>query len=109
MKKFFTMMGIILIALSVYFDITEGTLTSERSHESSETNGQAQRLELPAQEVTVEPGQNVLSIVEQLHEGPVPVSIQQITEDFKKLNDGTLPEAIEVDRSYHFPIYEKTS
>lgn len=109
MKKFFIIMGIVILGLSVYFDLTEGTLTNE----STPTNGQAPREEAPSpdqpvQEVIVEPGQTVLSIVEQLHEGPVPVSIEQIAEDFQKLNDGTAPEAIEVDQSYYFPIYESS-
>ena len=57
------------------------------------------------QEVVIEPGQTVLSIVEHLHDGPYPATIQDVIYDFKELNNGIEPEDIQIGKSYLFPIY----
>ncbi|MFB4164740.1 hypothetical protein ACE1TI_13120 [Alteribacillus sp. JSM 102045] len=113
MKKLLLFLLFILVCTSIYYDITEGTLfvptpetnNSSTSHPSSSANLDDQT----KIEVTVEPGQTVLSVVEKLHDGPVPASIEQISSDFEKLNNGLSPEKIQVDKSYFFPVYDSSS
>ncbi|SDH49040.1 hypothetical protein SAMN05192534_10682 [Alteribacillus persepolensis] len=115
MKKLLLFLLFLLICASLYYDMTEGTLTP-----SSVNNDSSSNIEVPTEtsapasnalegkektEVIVEPGQTVLSIVEQLHDGPVPASIADISTDFQQLNNGIAPEDIQVDESYYFPVY----
>ncbi|MGY4690317.1 hypothetical protein [Salibacterium sp. K-3] len=104
MKKTLFLFLFILLSISVYYDLTEGILddTGDGGTAPSEVLDDARSVE-----VTVESGQTVLSIIEKLHEGPVPVTIDKITSDFQRLNDGTDPGNIQVDKPYRFPIYTR--
>ncbi|TSB46835.1 hypothetical protein FN960_10310 [Alkalicoccobacillus porphyridii] len=84
----------------------QANIKSGQQKQSSETI-QEPTLDLQSQEVIVEPGHTVLSIVEHLHQGPIPVSIQQIVDDFKALNHSLEPDAIQIGQTYLFPIYDK--
>ncbi|MFC5713392.1 hypothetical protein ACFPU1_11415 [Thalassorhabdus alkalitolerans] len=127
MRKLFGFLLIVIAIIAVYYDLTVGTLPTvveepappqaeatetEEEKNEEEQNEQESPRPLPdssfnesAVEVTVEPGQTVLSIVEQLHEGPVPASIQQVSHDFSRLNNDILPEEIQIDQTYWFPTY----
>ncbi|WP_240376641.1 hypothetical protein [Bacillus piscicola] len=107
MKKLLLFLLFILIAVSAYYDVTTGTLMTTSLENETGSAPPPSFDGVQRVEVTVEPGQTVLTIVEKLHNGPVPASINQITQDFKKLNNGLLPENIQVDKPYVFPIYEK--
>ena len=50
----------------------------------------------PAFEKEVEPGETVISIVEHQIEKPLPVSIEELIQDFRKLNPGQAPEKIQI-------------
>lgn len=110
--KRFSIITILLIVLySMYYDLTIGTLpshttTTQQTVKQKETVNEVVQRNEPFQAVIVEPGQTVLSIVEQLHEGPIRASISEIIFDFKHLNNGIEPENIQIGQSYFFPIYD---
>ncbi|SFE29623.1 hypothetical protein [Alteribacillus iranensis] len=122
MKRLLLFIVIVVIGIAVYYDFSEGTLSQQSSgvqtnsspsedntnidNHISELNGNSSVLDgQKTAEVTVERGQTVLTIVEKLHSGPVPASIQQISDDFQKLNDGLSPNEIKADATYIFPLY----
>ncbi|WP_413380166.1 hypothetical protein [Alkalihalobacillus sp. 1P02AB] len=116
MKKFlFTIITFITLT-SVYYDLTAGTLPAKNSTSAKaaqiQNKTQTQTDTSPVneevslyQEVIVEPGFTVLSIVEHLHSGPIPVSIQEVIYDFQQLNKGIEPEKIQIGHTYLFPLY----
>ncbi|KGA95537.1 hypothetical protein AJ85_02265 [Alkalihalobacillus alcalophilus ATCC 27647 = CGMCC 1.3604] len=114
MKKFlFTIITFITLT-SIYYDLTAGTLPEKNSTSAkaaqiqdetqTETTQVIDEVSL-YQEVIVEPGYTVLSIVEHLHSGPIPVSIQEVIYDFQQLNKGIEPEKIQIGHTYLFPLY----
>lgn len=106
MKKIGLIFVCFLIFYGIYYDLTAGTLPSANVSVKSES--MTEQFEAPkrSQGVVVERGHTVLSIVEQLHEGPVPASIQEIIYDFKQLNHGMNPEQIQYGKTYQFPLYQ---
>lgn len=111
MKRLFFLLVFFIILYSTYYDLTSGTLPKAASPETTdsvEVENDRQLTNMPFQEVIVDNGYTVLSIVEHLHDGPVPASIQQIIYDFKELNPNIEPEAIQVGKSYLFPLYKQT-
>lgn len=98
-KRILSLLLIMLIGVGIYFDLTIGSLPKKEIAEKQTT--------IPYQEVTVQAGFTVLSIVEHLHDGPVPATIQQIIADFKTLNPNIDPEEIQVGQTYLFPVYSE--
>ncbi|OLO26972.1 hypothetical protein BTR23_21555 [Alkalihalophilus pseudofirmus] len=100
-----------IISYSIYYDLTTGTLpkvdssSTITSQEENPSNILVEEEAFPAQEVVVENGYTVLSIVEHLHDGPIPASIQQIVYDFQELNPGVTADKIQVGKTYLFPLY----
>ncbi|MFC0558083.1 hypothetical protein [Halalkalibacter alkalisediminis] len=116
MKRIGTIFIILVILYSTYYDLTIGTLpnglsevteaVAESVTNSDTTEETMTNVELdPFQEVMVEPGHTVLSIVEHLHEGTIKATIQEIVYDFQELNDGIRPEEIQIGKTYLFPVY----
>ncbi|WP_227934966.1 hypothetical protein [Alkalihalobacillus deserti] len=117
MKRMGTIFIILVILYSTYYDLTVGTLpnglteaaeaiTDEEATSTNIAEEETTILELdPFQEVTVEPGHTVLSIVEHLHEGTIKATIQEIVYDFQELNGGIRPEEIQIGETYLFPVY----
>ena len=116
MKRIGTLFIILVILYSTYYDLTIGTLPnglSEVSETSTELVNNPDLIEEtttnvdldPFQEVMVEPGHTVLSIVEHLHEGTIKATIQEIVFDFQELNGGIKPEEIQIGKTYLFPVY----
>ncbi|UOE95708.1 hypothetical protein [Alkalihalobacillus sp. LMS39] len=107
MKKLFYSLVIVLILYASYYDLSTGTLPEASATPSEQANPSQSPTTIPAQEVVVDSGYTVLSIVEHLHEGPIRASIQEIIYDFKQLNDGIEPEDIQVGQTYLFPLYQE--
>ncbi|GAF65924.1 hypothetical protein BTS2_2824 [Bacillus sp. TS-2] len=114
MKKLLILAFVIVTLTSLYYDLTIGTLPGKNDQVAvaddiqPEQAGSNELLQdpIPFQEVIVEPGYTVLSIVEHLHTGPIPATIQEVIYDFKQLNNGTEPEHIQIGQSYYFPLYD---
>ncbi len=110
MKKFSIAVLVFLLLYSVYFDLKIGTLPSAKaepvpvqaapSEQSPEQGIQAYR------EIRVQPGETMLTILEKLHNGSFPVSIEKAVTDFEALNDGISAHDIKADQTYRFPFYQ---
>jgi hypothetical protein len=109
MKRLFITLFTIITSYVIYIDLTQGTLPNDYTQEEEqlvETITKPQ-LSLPSFEAEVEPGETLISIVEQKIKKPLPVSIDVLIEDFQKLNPGQSPEKIQIGASYQFPDYSK--
>lgn len=106
MKRLALILIILLVFTGIYFDLSKGSLPKKETQTKDPTSEVLKETTIPFQEVTVQGGYTVLSIVEHLHEGPVPATIQQIIFDFKELNPETNPDDIQIGKTYLFPLYE---
>ena len=97
MKKIVMFIIICIVAYSIYFDISVGTLPAYSSENMDKTNKNYYNIK-------VEPGDTVLSLIEK-KEGTLPVPIEQIIEDFSTLNKGIKPEDIKIGQTYRFKNY----
>ena len=101
MKKLFTFLLFGLVAYTIFFDLTNGTLQMIRSDQNIPVN------ETMAFEwMTAERGDTVLSALEKVN-GSLPVSIEEAMNDFKKLNPGVDPGNIQSGNTYKIPVYDK--
>lgn len=111
MKRIVYLIIGVIVILGIYHDLSGETLSDEstvptRSMTNTSMPKEIQQPESPMyQEVIIEPGQTVLSIVEHLHEGQIDESIDTIISDFTKLNEEINPNALQVGQMYRFPLY----
>lgn len=97
MKRLIGFIAAILVMYSVYADLTEGTLPKAEKHIEAASS-------ITFEEVFIQPGDTVLSIVEK--QGGFPdVSIEKIINDFRALNNGMSPEQIQPGKVYKIPVY----
>ncbi|AIE60756.1 hypothetical protein [Bacillus methanolicus] len=105
MKRLFALLAGILVIYVIYYDLNHGTLPSVKEQKIEDSY--AELPSMPYFEKQVQPGDTVLSIVENRLNGPIPVSISKVVEHFQLLNDGKKPEDIQVGKTYRFPDYNK--
>lgn len=121
MKKWIWVASILLVAVAVYYDLSRGSLpvegsfineepTTADSVEQDEADHVEETAPLPDRiidtvAIEVESGQTLLTILEQLHEEAIVISIEDIKQDFETLNDGTEYEQLKAGDIYTFPIY----
>ncbi|SFA95989.1 MULTISPECIES: hypothetical protein [unclassified Bacillus (in: firmicutes)] len=109
MKKLFVLSLTLLLIYAIYYDLKVGTLPhtimeeKEVMAEVSSNEGASS----PYFEQKVTPGDTVLSIIESKIDKPIPISISEVIQDFKKLNSGQKPEKIQIGKKYKFPDYSK--
>jgi hypothetical protein len=107
MKKLFGAAFILLLIYIIFFDLQHGTLPAAEEviveEVSVETNKPAS--DTPYFELKVKAGDTVLSIVENNLGEQIPVSIEEIVNDFTLLNEGVSPEKIQIGKTYRFPNY----
>ncbi|WP_445490395.1 hypothetical protein [Niallia sp. 03133] len=104
MKRLVITLLVFITIYVIYFDLNHGTLSSTQEPaievHATPTNS------IPSFQQKVKTGDTVLLIVEdELHKN-LPVSIDQLIKDFKKLNNKLSPEDIQVGKTYYFPDYE---
>lgn len=115
MKRFLGLVAFIIVVYVVYFDLTTGTLpvttkaiTGEETKKIDEVESSNNDLsELAYFEKEVKSGETVLSIIEGHLNAGTPVSIQEVVNDFKRLNKGLEPEKIQKGKTYKFPNYQE--
>ncbi|MFB4211831.1 hypothetical protein ACE1TH_07915 [Shouchella sp. JSM 1781072] len=112
MKRLVYLAIAIIVILGIQNDLTGSTLSNLVQQDDNTSEAQTNQTEedpppIPSQEVIIESGQTVLSIVERLHNGQVDQSIQEILADFSVLNDGINPNEIQIGQTYRFPLYTK--
>lgn len=116
MKKLFGALIILLVCYIIFFDLKHGTLPSiaqktvtektVKSVSSSQTaNSTAETTNISYFEEKVRAGDTVLTIVENKLQAQIPVSIDEIVNDFISLNKGITPEKIQIGKTYRFPDY----
>jgi hypothetical protein len=109
MKRFLLTIFTLLTIYVIYIDLTQGTLPEKSTEESApavETLANTTE-SLPAFEASVGRGETLISIVERHIDKPLPVSIEELVQDFQKLNPGQAPEKIQIGVTYLFPDYSK--
>ncbi|SDN08431.1 LysM peptidoglycan-binding domain-containing protein [Sediminibacillus halophilus] len=116
LKKTVVTLFIVLFIVSIFKDLTVGTLngvqqTEEQSDNLSESHKPSQKAPQQDQtayqaiEVEVRPGDTVLSIIEEINRAEAVLAIDSIVTDFQKLNPGTDPQQIQPGETYLFPLY----
>ncbi|WP_102345578.1 hypothetical protein [Bacillus sp. Marseille-P3661] len=131
MRKLLVTLISIFVLYVIYYDLSVGTLSNPTSIVLLNSQTTAPQVEssteemsvkkttttentpiseqgLYFQEVKVVGGATVLSIVEQIQDGPLPVSINQLVLDFEELNPNVKPESIQIGKVYKFPVYPET-
>ncbi|CEG27877.1 hypothetical protein [Bacillus sp. B-jedd] len=105
MKKMAVSLLILTLILSIYTDLTKGTLPVNRHVQEEPVEEMKESTpDRPFYKATIMPGQTLLSIIEQKH-GKVPVPINKMIEDFQVLNPGVTPEKLQIGKEYLFPSY----
>jgi len=105
-------LGILTIYI-IYVDLTAGSLSNSansiKAEETMETIAKTTitTTTIPAFNAEVEPGETLISIVENYLDKPIPVSIDQLISDFKSLNPKQAPEKLQIGKVYQFPDYSK--
>lgn len=90
---------IVLISYVIYYDISFGTFpTSVTKEVTNETD-------IIYQTIIIKSGDTLLTVVEQLSSGNIPSS-DIIISDFHFLNHGTMPNNLQVGKTYKIPIYK---
>lgn len=107
MKRLAATFLVLVTIYVIYFDLSHGTLTyTKETIPTSQaipvnTNSSA----FPSFDYKVKAGDTALLIIEKQLNKNIPVTIDQLIKDFKKLNNGTAPEDIQIGKVYHFPDY----
>ncbi len=101
MNRVFVLMFIAICIYAIYFDFTIGTLPKAEEKEVD-----AMDSDLKYAYVTVEPGDTVLSLIEEIGGFPSSMSIEEMINDFIDLN-GILPEQIQPGVTYKIPVYHR--
>lgn len=101
MNRVFVLMFIAICIYAIYFDFTIGTLPKAEEKEVD-----AMDSDLKYAYVTVEPGDTVLSLIEEVAGFPSGVPIEKMINDFVDLN-GILPEQIQPGVTYKIPVYHR--
>ncbi|PLT34690.1 LysM peptidoglycan-binding domain-containing protein [Bacillus sp. V5-8f] len=107
MKRLLIFLATSFLGFIVYFDLTTGTLPSTAILTVEKTIDYPQhsaKTFMPYKEITIEPGDTLLSIVER-EEGSLEVSIENVIADFQKLNNGLKPEDMLIGEKYKIPLY----
>jgi hypothetical protein len=109
MKRIFLFLFGLLTIYVIYIDLTAGTLPQGETQKPEESVATMTNIKssVDSFEAEVEPGETLISIVENHIKKPLPVSIDELIEDFQKLNPGLSPEKIQIGSSYEFPDYSK--
>ncbi|WP_338750130.1 hypothetical protein [Bacillus sp. FJAT-52991] len=107
MKNFIFFVILLIVLAGTWNDLTRGSLPQKDPsviHEKE--SSPATNTSIPSQTVKIKGGDTVLSILEEIHNGKLPVDISQAVNDFSQLNKGITPEQVQIGQSYQFPIYE---
>ncbi|WP_342432329.1 hypothetical protein [Neobacillus sp. FSL H8-0543] len=109
MKRFLMVLLGLLTIYVIYIDLTNGTLPNSYTQKSEivVATTASTKTSLPAFEKEVQPGETVISIIEHQLDKPLPISIDELIQDFRKLNPGQAPEKIQIGSTYQFPDYSK--
>ncbi|WP_458354871.1 hypothetical protein [Peribacillus frigoritolerans] len=110
MKRLLLFISFCFTLFIIYFDLTTGTLPA--SHPPAPTAEPAVPASKSAsapsaayKEITMQPGDTLLSIVEK-EKGESNHPIETIISDFQSLNEGLKPENMQIGKTYKIPVYK---
>ncbi|MGY0692905.1 hypothetical protein ACW2QC_08950 [Virgibacillus sp. FSP13] len=104
-KKSGIYLFIILIIVSIYTDLTNGSLLPSNNNTIPEKQTESTNTrKFEIMKVKVRAGDTVLSIVEEINDSLPAFDINQIFEDFQLINH-TDPHKLIIGGYYYFPIY----
>jgi hypothetical protein len=108
-KKAISAFILCLAVYIIYYDVTTGTLiASTKATAPPEHTADAKtNVHIPYQTVTVKPGDTLLSIMEELQNGPIPVPIDKAITDFEALNPGEKAQTLQIGKKYKIPVYKR--
>ncbi|WP_153123447.1 LysM peptidoglycan-binding domain-containing protein [Peribacillus tepidiphilus] len=109
MKKLLTFFAFCLMVYVVYYDLSVGTLPAIKPtiQPVMEASAESNKEDIiPYIEVKIKAGDTLLSILER-KEGKLRAPIDQILEDFQKLNEGVKPDSLQIGKTYKIPVYKK--
>lgn len=113
LKKVAAIIAVAVIIYSIYYDMTIGTLSLDQTVTATSQpdvpNNHEQTDYMPYDTKKTKPGDTLISIAETIHQGPLPVSIDQLIDDFQKLNNGVKPDEILINEKYKFPVYSRVN
>ena len=115
MKRIVLFISVLFALFIVYYDLTTGTLPGtadqtaasptqppqEPSEPANKPQGQTTRDSI---EVTIKPGDTLLSLIEQ-ESGTAEQPMDTIIADFQSLNEGLKPEDMQIGHTYKIPVY----
>lgn len=106
MKRMLAVLSIGFILYIIYFDLTTGTLpqTPSSNEPTIPVNQPKMKGNLGYIEITMKPGDTLLSIIER-EEGAINQPIEAIISDFQELNEGLKPEQMQIGKTYKIPKY----
>ena len=99
MRKIIALLAVIIIAISMYYDLKFGTIPAHSIPPQTENSNYYMT-------VKIKPGDTVLSIMEKLHENFDSMQIEQIMHDFQLLNPNADPYSLKEGTLYYFPYYD---
>ncbi|MGE7182892.1 hypothetical protein ACQKKK_02580 [Peribacillus sp. NPDC006672] len=110
MKRLLLFISFCFTLFIIYFDLTTGTLPV--SHPPATTGEPtvpaSQSATAPSaayKEITMKPGDTLLSIIETEKVGSNQ-PIETIISDFQSLNEGLKPENMQIGKTYKIPVYK---
>ena len=110
MKRLLSFLTICFVLFIVYHDITTGTLPKSAPTQIKEpslpVNQSEHKSKLNYIEITMKPGDTLLSIIER-EEGSLTQPIETIVTDFQELNEGLKPEKMQIGKTYKIPSYTR--
>lgn len=106
MKRLIVLLLFVVISYGAFTDLTEGTLHYLSSQPQIE-NSITTTTESTYFEYTVKNGEMLITIMERHLNSSIPVSIDTLINDFKKLNNGMEPTSIQPGKTYLFPNYKQ--
>lgn len=107
MKRLVILLLFIVVCYSAFTDLTKGTLHYLSPQPPTE-NSITTTSDSTYFEYTVKNGDMLITIMERHLNKSIPVSINTLINDFKKLNNGIEPTSIQPGRTYLFPNYKQT-
>ncbi|MGE6375383.1 hypothetical protein [Peribacillus muralis] len=110
MKRLLLFISFCFTLFIIYFDLTTGTLPTPHSPASTVQPAIPASQQQPAptaafKEITMKPGDTLLSIVETQKSGNNK-PIETIISDFQSLNEGMKPENMQIGKTYKIPVYK---
>ncbi|WP_285768930.1 hypothetical protein [Peribacillus sp. SI8-4] len=110
MKRLLLFISFCFTLFIIYFDLTTGTLPTSRQPVSTVQPAVPASQQQPAptaafKEVTMKPGDTLISIIESEKAGNNK-PIETIISDFQSLNEGMKPENMQIGKTYKIPVYE---